>query len=260
MFPGRVRTAVGLGVPPIIAQMGLRPRSQLAAVRESVAMLRALLGGATCDVAGGEFEAHAVELTHPPNAVPPIYTGVLGPKMLRLSGEVADGTVVSAMASPAYVRWVKERVSEGVRNRADGDAVSHRLPTFAMYCLDADEQAARAAVRPLVALYLSYLARSPLVTVNDFGAEVADMCARGGADAAALIAREMPDAWLDELTVAGDPETCARRIDRLLEAGADSIVLMPVRSGDVESTLRLTAAEVVPRVGSRATADHGASR
>lgn len=248
MYPGRVRPGIGLGVPPIIGQMGLKPRSQLAAVREYVTMLRALLGGEECNVPEGEFQAHAIKLTHAPDAVPPIYTGVLGPKMLRLSGEVADGTVISSMASPAYVSWLKERVEEGVAKRAGGVGGSHRLPTFAMYCLDDDEAAARDAVRPLVALYLSHLAQSPLVTVNDFGAEVADMCERGGADAMALIAKEIPDAWLEELTVAGNPETCAQRIDRLLEAGADSVVLMPVRPDSVESELRRTAAEVFGRL------------
>jgi alkanesulfonate monooxygenase SsuD/methylene tetrahydromethanopterin reductase-like flavin-dependent oxidoreductase (luciferase family) len=256
MFPGRVRLGVGLGVPPIMAQMGLNATAQLATVGEGVHMLRALLAGDECDAVGGRFEARNVRLTHVPKSVPPIYTGVLGPNLLRLSGEVADGTVVSAMSSPAYVRWLKARVEEGVRRRTGGDSAPHRLPTYAMYCLDSDQEAARAAVRPLVAHYLSVAASSPLVSVNDFAADVLDMCKRGGADAAGLIAREMPDAWLDELTVAGDAETCSARIDRLLDAGADSVVLMPVVTDGLESTLRATADEVLPRVQRAAVLDH----
>lgn len=248
MFPGRVLPGVGLGVPPLMAQMGFRPRSQLGVLREGVATLRTLLAGEECTVAGETFEAQGITLTHVPESVPPIYTGVLGPKMLRLSGEIADGTVVSAMSSPAYLRWLKACVTEGVERRAEQPAAAHRLPTFAMYCVDADSAAARASVRPLVALYLSHLVTSPLVTSNDFGPEVADMCARGGADAGELIGRELPDEWLDQLTIAGDPQTCARGIERLLDAGADSVILMPVRSDDVEATLRLTAAEVLPLV------------
>lgn len=251
MFPGRVLPGIGLGIPPLMTQMGLRPPSQIGAIRDSVAVLRTLLAGEEC-AAGGSVQAGGIRLVHAPATPPPIYTGVLGPKMLRLSGEIADGTVVSAMSSPAYLRWLKGCVEEGVARRPEPPTLPHRLPTFAMYCVHDDAEKARAAVRPLVALYLSHLAESPLVTVNDFAPEVARMCERGGADAAGLLAREMPDAWLDELTVAGDPVTCARRIERLHAAGADSVVLMPVLAQDpdeVEETLRVTAEKVLPLVG-----------
>lgn len=260
MFPGRVRLGIGLGIAPIMAQMGLHAAAQIATVREDVAMLRSLLAGEEYDAAGGGFEARGVQLTHVPKSVPPIYTGVLGPNLLRLSGEIADGTVVSAMSSPAYVRWLKERVTEGVQRRPESDSGPHRVASYAMYCLDSDPDAARSALRPLVALYLSFAATSPLVTVNDFAAEVQDMCRRGGADAAELIAREMPDAWLDELAVAGDATTCAARINRLLDAGADSVVLMPVATDGLEATLRATADAVFPAVRKALTAHSGASR
>lgn len=247
MFPGRVLPGLGLGLPPLMQQMGLRPRSQLGALSEGVELVRTLLSGAEVGADGEVFAAKGVKLAHPPQAVPPIYTGVLGPKMLRMSGRVADGTVVSAMASPAYVRWVRQHVEDGVAERSDGVA-AHRLPTFAMYALDRDVEKARAAVRPLVALYLTHLSASPLVTQNAFAGDVADMCVRGGPDAAALIADEMPDAWLDELVVAGDPRTCAAGIERLSAAGADSVILMPVAADDVENVVRRTAEEVLPLV------------
>ena len=38
----------------------------------------------------------------------------------------------------------------------------------------------------------------------------------------------LPDAWIDELTIAGSPEAWARAIGRLVEAGADTVVLVPL--------------------------------
>lgn len=249
MFPGRVMAGFGLGLPVLMNMMGLKPTSQLGALRDGVAMARALLAGEECTTEGGEFTAQGVRLTHPPASVPPIYTGVLGPKMVRLSGEIADGTVVSAMASAAYLRWMRPHIEEGAARRAEPPAVPHRLPTFAMYSVADDIATARAAVRPLVAQYLSLLNGSPLVTANEFAPAVAELCERGGTDAEALIRDEMPDEWLDALTVAGDPATCASRIDALRAAGADSVILMPVDGENIEATLRLTSERVLPLVG-----------
>lgn len=246
MFPGRVRPGIGLGAPPLVAKMGLAPVSQLAALRECIDILRTLLTGQEC-TAAGEFAAAGIKLQHPPDVVPPIYAGVGGPKMLRLSGEIADGTVISAMSSPAYVRWVTGHISQGLQRRAQPARV-HRRPTFAMYCVDENPAKARAAVRPLVAHYLSVVSGKPLVTVNDFAPDVAEMRERGGAAAAALFEKEMPDTWLDDLTVSGDPQTCAKQINRLLEAGADPVVLMPTGHDDIDHVLRLTAEHVLPNV------------
>jgi hypothetical protein len=47
---------------------------------------------------------------------------------------------------------------------------------------------------------------------------------RGGVD---LLAREMPDAWLDEITISGTPEQCRAAVDRLGQAGVAHIGLVP---------------------------------
>jgi alkanesulfonate monooxygenase SsuD/methylene tetrahydromethanopterin reductase-like flavin-dependent oxidoreductase (luciferase family) len=75
------------------------------------------------------------------------------------------------------------------------------------------------------------------------------MCRRGGEHAAALIAREMPDQWLEDLVIAGDPDECAAKIRALLDAGADTVVLSPASLDHLEQLLELTALDVLPKVG-----------
>lgn len=58
----------------------------------------------------------------------------------------------------------------------------------------------------------------------------------------------MPARWLDDLMVAGDPDECAAKIRRYLEAGADSVVLFPMPSERAGKVVRLAAQEVFPRL------------
>ena len=66
---------------------------------------------------------------------------------------------------------------------------------------------------------------------------------RGGYDA--LVA-EMPDSWIEDLTVSGTPEECAAKITSLYAAGADSVALFPMPGDRVDSIVRLTAERVLP--------------
>jgi 5,10-methylenetetrahydromethanopterin reductase len=246
LHPGRLSLGIGLGVPHWVNQMGLMPKTQLGALREGVSAARALMAGETVSREGRVFSFDAVKLTHPAPQPPPIYMGVIGPKMLSLAGEVADGTAVSVLASPAYVSWLRERIAEGQVKA--GRSNHHRVATFALYGVDRDAATAKAALREIAAFYLAAVPRSALTDVYGIADELWEMYERGGADAAALIAREMPDQWVEDLVIAGDPDECAAKIDALLQAGSDTVCLFPMPADRSAEQLRLTADEVLPRV------------
>lgn len=243
-YPNRVRPAVGLGVPAWLDQMGLRPSSPLRAVREAVESLRALLAGERLDEATTTFHFDGVELAYPLGAAtPPIALGVAGPKMLRLSGEIGDGTLLSVLAGEGYVRWARERIREGA---ADGvrDADAHRVTVFAICAVDADARSARAMVRDTVAFYLGAGGPNALTDVYGISDELRGMIERGGVDA---VRDEMPDDWIADLTVSGTPSDCGDAIARLLDAGADRVCLFPVPHGRTTETLSLVASQILPR-------------
>jgi hypothetical protein len=141
------------------------------------------------------------------------------------------------------VRWARERIAEGAR-RAARAATAHRVTTFALYAVDADARAARAAVRDAVALFLAAERESALVRVPGLTAELHTLLAAGEADLAARI----PDRWLDEVAVAGDPAHCAARLQELLDAGSDAVGLWLFPTDRAEEVAELTAREVLPRL------------
>lgn len=241
VHPNRLVAGVGLGVPAWVRQMGLYPPSTLAAVRECVTSVKSLLRGETVHGEGRVFSFDTVALTYPESDDPtPIQMGVSGPKMLQLSGEVADGSILSVGASHEYVQWARNRIDEG-RERG-GRTDKHPITVFAIYSVDADGDAARAAAKETLAFYKQY-GSNALTDVYGISDELNALVAGGGYDA--LLAG-MPDLWVDDLTIAGTPRECAVKIASFYEAGADSVALFPVATDHVGEIVRLTADHVMP--------------
>lgn len=96
LFPGRLLPGVGHGVLDWMGQVGARVASPLTLMREYVPALRGLLAGEQVSVDGRYVNLDAVRLDYPPTTPPLVYAAAEGPKTLRLSGEVADGTVLDS--------------------------------------------------------------------------------------------------------------------------------------------------------------------
>ena len=164
-----------------------------------------------------------VSLDHPPQSVPPVSTGVRGPKSLALSGRVSDGTILAECAPPAYVAWARERISEGAAEVGRREE-EHRLTVYALCKVDRDSGAARKFLRPVVAETLVSGGVGAQISPLGITENLEEMIRRGGVG---VVEKEMPDEWLDQLAVVGNPGECVAAIDRLGEAGADTVVLVP---------------------------------
>jgi len=113
MFPGRLLPGVGHGVLSWMGQVGARVASPLTLMREYAPALRALLRGETLSTQGRYVRLDDVRLDWPPSSPPPVYAAGEGPKTLRLSGEVADGTILTGGTSPARVAEAVALIGEG---------------------------------------------------------------------------------------------------------------------------------------------------
>ncbi|NDK88173.1 LLM class flavin-dependent oxidoreductase [Gordonia desulfuricans] len=233
--PGRFIAGIGHGVPFWTGQMGLTPKSPLTALRECVTAVRALLSGETVTSEGRQFTFDNVALAHPPTIVPEIVTGVLGPKSLALSGEIADGTVMSVLAGATYLEAVVADISRGM---TVSGRTEHSLPTFALFSIDEDEDAARQRVRGPLAGYLAAVGpHNPLSAAYGYNETLAELITLAPDEFAAAL----PEEWIDTLTVAGNPASVGRRIEELRAAGATSVVLSPVDPATAAAELRLFA-------------------
>jgi alkanesulfonate monooxygenase SsuD/methylene tetrahydromethanopterin reductase-like flavin-dependent oxidoreductase (luciferase family) len=130
LFPGRLRVGVGHGVQEWMAQVGARPASPLTLLSEYATALRGLLAGQEVTSAGRYVSLDRVRLEWPPAAAVPVLSGATGPRTLQLTGEVADGTILTAGTTPDGLRAARE-VLDASRSSA-GRAGRHEVVVYAL--------------------------------------------------------------------------------------------------------------------------------
>jgi alkanesulfonate monooxygenase SsuD/methylene tetrahydromethanopterin reductase-like flavin-dependent oxidoreductase (luciferase family) len=142
LFPGRARVGVGHGMQDWMGQVGARVESPMTLLREYVDALRALLRGERVSTDGRYVKLSDVALEWPPTTAPPVYVGAVGPKTLRLAGEHADGTILTAASSPDAVRQALEQVEDG--RSAAGRGEPHDVVVYLLGAtgLDAEKRVA----------------------------------------------------------------------------------------------------------------------
>ncbi|MBI1277858.1 MAG: LLM class flavin-dependent oxidoreductase [Anaerolineaceae bacterium] len=219
LYPGRFLPGFGHGVDVWLKQMGAAPKSTMKALEETVNAVRALLLGESVTMHGDYVQFENVQLKVMPKQQPPLYIGAIREKSMQLAGRAGDGTILTEMASPAYVRWARDQIKIGM---AQSGRSENKLVVFTYAKVDKDSQQARLPVRKILGETLSWA--RPHLTPLGIADEAAQLFDAVGPE---KTAEQMPEAWLDEISSSGTPEQAAATIKRLGEAGADSIVLLP---------------------------------
>ncbi len=221
-YPDRILPGFGHGVSSWMKQIGAAPKSSMTALHETVETVRRLLTGEKITIQG-EINLDQVQMNLTPQNIPPLYVGAMREKSLQLAGRIGDGTLLTAMSSPEYVRWARSHIQIGM-NQAHRS--NHRVVVYVDVKVNPDRSIARTAARRALADRLPW-ADVQLSTIG-LAEEVAAFTAARSID---QVAEQMPDAWLDRFAAAGSPVEVLERLQHLAEAGADSIVFQPL-NGD----------------------------
>ena len=128
LFPGRVRVGVGHGVQSWMGQVGARAGSPVSLLREYLSALRALLDGQEVTSSGRYVKLDKVRLDWPPGASTELLAGATSPVSLRLSGEFADGTILTGGTSPDGVRRARALIEQG--RSAAGRTGGHHVVVY----------------------------------------------------------------------------------------------------------------------------------
>jgi len=214
LHPGRLTVGVGHGMPGWLGRAGAWPSSPLTLLGEYIQALRQLLTGQRVDYGGRYVRLRDARLVHPPSVVPPVLAGVRGPRSLRLSGEVAQGTVLAEPVTPEYLSAAAARIA----------ATDHEIVAYNIASVDDDPAVARDRARGALAIAGEPDWRAH-VAVLDFAAQLAGL--RRATGSAAAFAAALPDGWVDRLAIVGTPRRAREQLAVLRQGGASRTVLIP---------------------------------
>ncbi|MCH8109998.1 MAG: LLM class flavin-dependent oxidoreductase, partial [Chloroflexi bacterium] len=143
---GRFYMGIGTGAvyqPRGRRASGMPKVSALAMMRDYMITVRRLVAGEQVDYEGETVTLRGVSLGINPPPKTPVYLGALGPEMLRLSGEVADGASLN-WCNPERIAWSRERINEGAA-KAGRDPSEIKMAEYIRICVDDDVDKARHA-------------------------------------------------------------------------------------------------------------------
>jgi probable F420-dependent oxidoreductase len=219
-----IDVALGASSPVIVT--GWHDREWLhsaARMRETIECLRPILRGERTNYDGRYVRSHGFRLRHPlPHTR--IGIGAFGPTMIRLAAQLADEVVLN-LASPQRVAQVRRQVDD---HAAASDRAAPHLTVWVPVALRPGEAALRQTADQL-AVYLAPPGYGEMF--SDLGFPGLVERARGGARRSELAAA-IPFELAERLGAFGGPEQIADRLRAYLDAGADTVAVVPVTAED----------------------------
>lgn len=228
------RLILGLGTGPAVP-------GALERLRREVGALRALFAGETF-----EHEGERPRLSLDPGSRIPIWIAALGPRAMRLAGEVADGVLLN-WCPPERVAYARERVREGAEG-AGRDPAEVTVAVYVRACVGQGEDEALTALRRAATEYASYPAYARQFEAVGLGAE-ASLAAAAYRDGPP---EDVPERLVREVCVLGGRRAARARLAAYREAGADLPIVYPVAVGEPAPSILGTLLALAPG-GSLAT-------
>jgi 5,10-methylenetetrahydromethanopterin reductase len=229
---GRARLGIGSGIASATERMGLSTERPLAAVRDAITIVRAMLAGETVSYAGRAFSAHEVKLEYrPPRPDMPLLMAARGEQALTLCGRIADGLMISNMCPPDFTRYAVEIVCKSAREAGrppPADVVQY-VPCVARPDRDEAVSLAKETIGDMLPGFWSLSQQVP--------AAKAALLRAGGlteADFVSAVERlqggERPADALDQrfvaaFAIAGTADDCLAQARRYREVGASELAL-----------------------------------
>ena len=171
-------------------------------------------------------------ISNPHNADLPIYLAAIGPRNVRLTGEIADGWLPVFYSPERAPSVFGPLLAEGFDlSGVPGKATTFDTAVSVVVSLDDNLERARRAAKPMISLYVGGMGAKRKNFYNDLAhrygyGEAADRIQSAYLEGRKMEAMEsVPDELVDEVSLVGSKERIADRLDAWKESGATTLLV-----------------------------------
>jgi 5,10-methylenetetrahydromethanopterin reductase len=239
LAPGRIICGIGAWWDPLARNVGIERRKPLTAMRENVEILRRLLNMERVTFHGEFVHVDGIELDVVHGRREPrdvrIMIGATGPKMMELTGEIADGAVLNYCVPPEYNDRALEQLAAGAKKTGRTlDDIDR--PQLVVCSVDHDHDKAIDTTRGLLTQYLAqqpHIAKASGVSM-DVVAEIQSILGWPATHEQIQQAKHLvPEELIYRITASGTPAEARAKVQEYRKSGATCPILYPV-GGDVK--------------------------
>ena len=251
----RAVLGIGAGVSGF-RELGIPREKSGVALRESVEVIKRLLAGETVSYQGAVVRADGAKLDfRPVRAQIPTYIASQRPVGVKAAGRVADGAIMQGCVAEPLLAFFRDTVAAGARE-ARRAAADIDLVARINVCVHDDRQAARDLMKPTIVRSLS-AQRPDYFTFTTAGVTMPPALEKHLESLTyaydprpyQAAAADVPESFVDAVTLAGPPDEVAAGVIRLARGGITQFMLYPMSpDGRVETTIERFQGEVMPRV------------
>lgn len=236
LAPGRFAVGIGLG-DSSLETMGLK-QARMAQLEEAIAQMRSVIEGREA-----ELESGKIHINFGRGESIPFYLAASGPKMLELSGRIADGVIILVGVDSKALDQALAKIESGAN--AAGRKLSDLDLVLWVPCAVSDTAPAKDAVKAHVARIVAH----PLpFSLNEDEERVLEDIRKAynyyqHMDQKARQAQVIPDWLVDKFAIAGTTDECAAKVEALQSSGIQQVAIIPYNVGTADrgETLRLFA-------------------
>jgi 5,10-methylenetetrahydromethanopterin reductase len=244
------RFILGLGAAERLLRTYRMPGKPIEGMRDAFAIIRGIYASDDFTYDGRVFRVATPQSRLTPR--PRIYMGALGPRMLDLAGELADGVILSRRAafSSKYTRFA---IGEVVKMARDVGRDPSQIDSVGFFetCLAKDGDEARRFAKRILGTYT--IPGTPQNVLDLEGISEADIekvkvnYLKGNLNAAVS---SVTDDFVDKFALAGTPDECLEKLRTWIGTGLKCPILY-IHGPDHKIAIELAAERVAPYLVSK---------
>ena len=234
LAPNRVICGIGAWWDPLAKNVGIERKKPLTAMRETLEVVRRLLNMERVTFHGEFVHVEGIELDvvhgrrEPRNV--PLMIGATGPKMMELTGEIADGAVMNYCVAPEYNDQALEQLEVGAK-RAGRKLEDLDRPQLIVCSVDHDHEVAFENTKMLLCQYMAqqpHIAKASGVS-DEVVHEIQSILGWPATKEQINKAKHLvPDKLVDRITASGTPEDAKAKVEEYKKRGCTCPILYPV--------------------------------